>query len=1216
MRKILTVLFLLSFLAFASHAQDAVPGDVIIVLRNTTGVRINSAKTAGGVKSLSSVQSFAASQNVKVVETFDSLSDRSNNIFMVVHSDNEDENALLRRIKSRPDVIAASLNRIYTLNLPTVPDDSEYFRLWGMDAINAPDAWTYGTGSDDVYVAVVDSGIDYNHPDLRDNFSHEYSRNFLGHAGTDYDPSAYYDERGHGTHVAGTIAGVGNNAQGVAGVNWKAKLFSVRVLNKNGSGTDADIIAAFNYISGLLTKEPRLNLAAVNFSVGGYITDSPEKLIADNNPLWLALKMLSDTGRTLICAAAGNDTNDIGRPTPSTTSSWLKGSYALIGSYLELDNMIVVAATNRSLSRAYFSNYSRKYVDIAAPGVSIFSTIPLTLSNDTGYAVLPRVYPYASNSGTSMATPHVAGSAALLKAIYPKATASQIKAALLGGANADYLRDDGTSAHGLLDLTGAINFMAGIMSADTSPQISDANPPEGVVNQRYKTDFYASGTQPVTVTIDGALPEGLTFDGVKISGTPKESGSFPFTVTASNSYGSSSLALTLVISPQSAPVLLRSDDMTPAYVSSDYRADIYTSAGDWPMKWRLASGDYPADFGARINEDSGILSFTPTKAGTYSFPVTVSNDSGSDSYTFKITVNEAKAAEISETNKHNITLGRPVSVKYVSENSAIDEADISVIAYGTKPLSWNVQNLPKGVGFGIANNSLAPTMQTLTLTGRAEESGDFHVIVTVSNDWGASSTDLLITVEDSAPIFISNALYTLKSLEKDTEFSFNVPVYGSAPMTFTISGDLPAGTRIRCEDCTPIFYGKPTKNGHYVFTITAENSAGKDERTIDFYVREPSEIITHFLPDAVKGVSYDAKINLRSNASMKWTLLLADESLNMKISQTGNITAFPTLAGEFIVVVQTESPDVSADSSVAYRLTVKAAPAIKTSSLPDCKINTAYPLTPLSADGTAPVMWTVSEGVLPKGLTLSRNGYIFGTPEEGGLFIFTLRAENTAGHDTKTLTVNITGGSGSDTPETPTSRDVDPEPSSGDIPPAPISPDIPPTPKEVKITVSGARDISSLTIGELASITAADGVIAAVLPEIRTNDSAFYTPESVDCFANVKISDDVPTGWRLVWNAFTRGKANALSMEDAEDDNVQFTDSDGNIIITVPEDHTVNVSAWLDADTLYAPVISATEHKEDPEGLASSGSGGCLNLSGASLLAAFIPLIALGRRKR
>ena len=164
------------------------------------------------------------------------------------------------------------------------------------------------------------------------------------------------------------------------------------------------------------------------------------------------------------------------------------------------------------------------------------------------------------------------------------------------------------------------------------------------------------------------------------------------------------------------------------------------------------------------------------------------------------------------------------------------------------------------------------------------------------------------------------------------------------------------------------------------------------------------------------------------------------------------------------------------------------------------------------------------------------------------------------------------------------------------------------------ITEGSARDVSSLTIGELASIAGSGGMIAAILPEITTNDSAFYTPESIDSFANVKLSADVPTGWTLVWNAFTRGTSDALSVENAEDDNVQFTDSEGKITITVPEDHVINISAWLDADTLYAPVVSAVEHREEVEGVASSSSGGCI--AGGAGIVIFVPVIFVKLRKR
>ena len=1212
MKKLIAVLFFMSLFISESSAGDSVLGDVIVVLRNNSQSRIDSAKTAGGIKSLSAVQSFVASQNVKVVETFDSLSDNANKIFMVVHSDTENENELLRRIKSRPDVIAASLNNIHTLDLPEVPNDSEYFRLWGMEAINAPKAWTYGVGSDDVYVAIIDTGVDYNHPDLKDNFSHEYSRNFYGHAGSNYEPSAYYDVFGHGTHIAGTIAGVGNNSLGVAGVNWKAKIISLRIASPSAGITDADTIAAFNYISELLAKDSRLKIAAVNYSVSDFSTITPEEAIAENYPLWLALKTLSDTDRTVICCSAGNNGIDIGRPTQSTTSDWQKGSYKIPPSFLRLDNKIVVAAATHSLKRASFSNYSQMYVDITAPGADIFSTLPLTLSNDTGYATISAIYPYGSRDGTSMSTPHVAGSAALLKAIFPSATASQIKAAILGGANSDYLRDDGTSAYGMLDLTGAINFMAGIMSSDTPPVISDANPPAGVVNQRYKTEFYAAGTQPLTWTVDGEIPAGLVFSDGKISGTPKEAGTFPFTVTASNKNGSNSLALTITISAQEAPVIRRPDEdykLRSPYVKTDYKTDIETSAGDWPMKWRLGSGDYPADFGAKINEDSGILSFNPTKTGTFSFPVTVSNDSGSDSYTFKLTVRDVQAAAIVGTSVHPVALGRPVNMDFDSTEKKLSAKSMYVGILGTHPLSWDMNGLPKGVGYTVSEYYTNPLVKILMLTGRAEESGDFSVTVTVSNDWGVASTDILIKVEDKAPVF-ANDINTFRSVERDTEFSFPVPVYGSAPITFTTSGDIPAGTQVRYEDNTPIFYGKPTRNGHYTFTIIAENSAGKSEGTFDLYVHEPSEIITHILPDAIKGVSYDAKINLRSGINMTWKIS-ADESLNLKISQSGNITGIPSKEGQFTISVAAESSDISAQTEAAYALTVRAMPVIKTSSLAGGKISTEYTAAILSADGTAPITWSVSEGKLPEGLMLSQNGYIYGTPKESGTFIFTIEAENKAGHDTRTFTVNIAGGSQQDRQESP---DIPVTPESQDIPPEPESQDIPVKP-QVKISEGKTRDISSLTIGELAAINAADGVIAAILPEISTNVEGFYTFESIDCFANVKLSDDVTPGWTLVWNAFTRGTAvDALSMRDAEDDNVQFTDSEGHITLTVPDNRVVNVSAWLDAGVVYAPVISAVEHRDDAEGVPSANSGGCCSFSGTLILS--VPLIFVKLRRR
>ena len=1191
MKKFLAVLLFIFLIIPQAHAE-VVPGDVIVVLRNTSGVQLSAASSAGGLQSLSSVQSFSESVSAKVSQTYDSLSEQSGHVFMVIHSDTKNESDLLREVRANPNVIAASLNRVIHLceddtEAENIPNDPEYFRLWGMEAIHAPQAWTLSTGSDDVYVAVVDSGIDYNHPDLKDNFSHQYSRNFLEQGTSGYDPSAYYDERGHGTHVAGTIAGIGNNALGVAGVNWRAKVISLRILDKNGRGTDADMIAAFNYLAGLFTKEPDLKIAAVNFSVGGYAAISPENLIAENDPTWLALKLLSDMDRAVICAAAGNETNDVGRPVLSADTGLVKGYYAQIASYLGIDSMITVAAADSTLDMAWFSNYSNKYVDIAAPGTNVFSSLPLTLSNDTGYAVLPRIYPYASYNGTSMATPHVAGSAALLKAMYPDATASQIKAAILGGANGDYLRDDGTSAHGFLDLMGAIRFMEASMSESTAPKISDAVVPDGGLGQRYKTEFYASGTHPINWELDGELPEGLTFENGRISGTPKESGTFPFTVTALNDYGESSLVLTLKIEDAIAPVLDMSTMSydTLAAIDSGVRITLMTSAGTWPMFWSIESGDVPADLQLRITRDSGVLRFSPTKAGTFTFPVYVSNDAGQDSAVFTLNIREAKAPEILYTSDDVLgtaTLGRPYKSYRVSTRGYSKTFDLnsSIKASGTRPILWDIQGLPKGLTFAL-NNPDDVTKSAVNISGKPEESGDFTLRVTASNAFGTASIDIPFTVEDTKPAFLEDVTaFAKRGLEADTEFSQPFAVQGSAPIRFTISGDLPEGTYMRFEDNTPIFFGKPAKTGHYTFTIIAENSCGQDETTLEVNVIPPSAIVTYRLPDAVKGVSYDTKIALRSDVSMNWSIFVYPESLNLKISQTGEITGTPAETGQFSVIVSA-SQDIDTAFAGTYILWVKALPAITTANLPDGTQNTPYTTTILSADGTAPINWTLSEGTLPRGLTLAQNGYILGTPTESGTFIFSLTASNTVGQDSKTFTLTI-ASDGTVQPESPD------EPV---IPDVPDSPDIP----TAHVTQGQTRGVSSLTVEQYSSLTAGNSMIAAILPELSVNVSGTYTSSDAACFGNIAISSDVPAGSLLVWNAFASGTTDSYS------DSAVFYDTDGQEISTVPENHIVNVAAYLETGKIYAPVISAVI-SENAGSVGSSGGGCDLGISALGLI--------------
>jgi subtilisin family serine protease len=257
----------------------------------------------------------------------------------------------------------------YIVRAATTPNDTYFNSLWGLhntgqtggtnDAdIDAPEAWNLTTGSSNVVIAVIDSGVAYNHPDLQSNIWSNPGETSCTD-GIDNDGNGYIDDcngwdfigddnnptdfNGHGTHVAGTIAAVGNNNQGITGVMWQAKIMPLRFLGVSGSGTTADAVSAILYASA--------NGAHVinnSWGGGGYSQ---------------ALKDVIDASNAVVVCAAGND------GTNNDTIPFYPASYTS-------PNIIAVAAADHNDTLAYFSNYGAISVDIGAPGVSIYSTIP------------------------------------------------------------------------------------------------------------------------------------------------------------------------------------------------------------------------------------------------------------------------------------------------------------------------------------------------------------------------------------------------------------------------------------------------------------------------------------------------------------------------------------------------------------------------------------------------------------------------------------------------------------------------------------------------------------------------------------------------------------------------------------------------------------------------------------------------------------------------
>jgi thermitase len=241
-------------------------------------------------------------------------------------------------LKSNPAVAYAEPNYLY--HATALPNDPRYSQLWGMAKISAPSAWNITTGSAAVKVAVVDTGITTDHLDLSSNVVPGYD--FVQ---GDTDPRDY---NGHGTHVAGTIGARGNNAVGVTGVNWQVGLMPVRVLDGNGSGSNANVTAGFAYACSH-------GATIVNASLGGtgYSTAMRDAIAACPN--------------TLFVVAAGNDgvNND--------TTPHYPCNYGAAPD--NLANVLCVAATDSNDALASFSNYGQS-VDLAAPGVNIPSTWP------------------------------------------------------------------------------------------------------------------------------------------------------------------------------------------------------------------------------------------------------------------------------------------------------------------------------------------------------------------------------------------------------------------------------------------------------------------------------------------------------------------------------------------------------------------------------------------------------------------------------------------------------------------------------------------------------------------------------------------------------------------------------------------------------------------------------------------------------------------------
>ncbi len=655
----------------------------------------------------------------------------------------------------------------------TASNDSLSSQQSYLSQINASSAWTVTTGSSSIVVGIVDTGIDYTHSDLAANMwvnTKEIAGNGVDDDGDGFVDDVYgwnfvsntanvMDDNGHGTHVAGTIAAVGNNSLGVSGVAWSCSLMALKFLDSTGNGYISNAIAAVNYATMMKTKYD-VNIKVLNNSWGGSETSAQ---------LSAAIDACNSAGILFVAAAGNSATNN--------------DSTAMYPANYNAANVISVAAVTSSNTLASFSNYGSSTVDLAAPGVSIYSTLPGNR--------------YGAYSGTSMATPQVSGAAVLAWALNPNATVAEVKAAILNGVTKTSSLSGKCVSGGVLNTYNTLMIIKSQMN--TAPTVGLLSTSSSTVSQGSSVTLTASSITGSTASAvyfyydsngngswdsaDAVIGSTTSVSNgtatCKFDTASVTAGSFKVFARAANADGKWSAAVSTSLTVSASDDFGNSmSDAATILIGSTTSGSIQTGGDqDW-FKVALVAGQkytfsttlikltdsvlYLYDSSGKIlassdnvsaSSKASLITFTATSSGTYYLMVGGKTSSLTGTYAITAKAENTAPTVASISDQTFSGSQTKITVPIVASDAEGDSLKISASVAAVDATVQLAYNLDQSLGFSLYKNSTYTNLHGLQEKYVVSSSGAWYYITSAGSlyRWGGSvaSSKLVATLNSS-----------------------------------------------------------------------------------------------------------------------------------------------------------------------------------------------------------------------------------------------------------------------------------------------------------------------------------------------------------------------------------------------------------------------------------------------------------------------------------